>query len=63
ANGKQLLFDYADRRVATDTEDRRIDLPKSLREALKAAGKNHFDVVAFTHSDKDHVQGAVDLDL
>lgn len=58
ANGKQLLFDYADRRVATDTEDRRIDLPKSLWEALKAAGKNHFDVVAFTHSDKDHVQGA-----
>ncbi len=56
ANGQQLLFDYANMRDASNSEDRRADLPRLLRETLGA--RKAFDVVAFTHADNDHVCGA-----
>lgn len=56
ANGRQLLFDYADMRDPSKPEDRRADLPRLLRDALGA--RTAFDVVAFTHADDDHVCGA-----
>ena len=49
-NGQKILFDFAD---VGDS----IDLPKKLRENLEDADKNSFDVVAFTHADKDHTKG------
>jgi len=58
ADGRKVLFDYADRRNPKDPNDRRIDLPTALRDDLRAAKRDSFDVVAFTHSDEDHVQGA-----
>jgi len=57
-SGKKLLFDYADTRNPDDEDDLRIDLPKTLRDDLKAADRSSFDMVAFTHLDKDHYQGA-----
>jgi hypothetical protein len=57
-DGQKLLFDYANMRDPDDSHDLRIDLPKALREDLKVAGRNHFDVVAFTHLDDDHIRGA-----
>ncbi len=57
-NGQQLLFDYAHRRNANDSEDLRIDLAAALRDDLRTSGKRHFDVVAFTHADDDHIHGA-----
>ncbi len=57
--GRKLLVDYADRRNPADPNDRRIDLPAAVRAALN--GREYFDVVAFTHSDEDHVQGAADF--
>jgi hypothetical protein len=57
-NGKKLLFDYAHTRKAEDEEDLRVDLAKELREDLKAAKRDYFDVVAFTHADDDHIQGS-----
>ncbi|MES2177964.1 MAG: hypothetical protein V4550_08845 [Gemmatimonadota bacterium] len=56
--GQKLLFDYADMRCATDPTDKRAKLPDELRADLKAAGRDRFDVVAFTHFDDDHVCGA-----
>lgn len=55
---QKLLFDYANTRCADDPDDLRIDLPDALRGDLKAANRNYYDVVAFSHLDKDHFGGA-----
>jgi len=57
-NNKKLLFDYADKRNLDDKNDRRIDLPSELRTYLNAAERDDYDVVAFSHLDLDHIQGA-----
>lgn len=56
-NGQKILFDYADMGDPSDDEDRRINLPSSLREDLEAQDKDFYDVVAFTHADDDHIHG------
>ena len=56
-NGQKILIDYANVGDSEDDDDLRIDLPKTLREDLKNANKNSFDVVAFTHADEDHIKG------
>jgi len=58
ANGRKLLFDYADERNPDDEDDKRIDLPKTLRDDLKAAKREFYDVVAVTHLDDDHTRKA-----
>lgn len=58
ADGQKLLFDFADTRDPADENDRRIDLPRALRDDLEAANRSHYDVVAITHLDKDHYAGA-----
>lgn len=60
-NGKKLLFDYAATRDPSDDKDLRIDLPARLREDLDAAHRTSYDMVAFSHLDKDHYQGASDF--
>lgn len=54
ANGKKLLFDYSDERNSNDSDDRRIDLPKALRDDLNAVKRDYFDLLAITHLDDDH---------
>jgi hypothetical protein len=54
ANGRKVLFDYGDERNPDDDEDKRIDLAKTLRDDLKAAKRDSYDVVAITHLDDDH---------
>ena len=61
ADGQKLLFDLAATRDPSDSHDRRIDLPKELRDDLRKAGRNHYEVVAFTHLDKDHYTGVSDF--
>jgi len=57
--GRRLLFDYANMRDPNDDGDLRCDLPKELRDDL---GKHdYFDVVAFSHLDRDHYAGATDF--
>ncbi len=56
-NDKKLLFDYAQTRSA-DEDDPRIDLAEELRQDLKAAKRDYFDIVAFTHADEDHIKGS-----
>jgi beta-lactamase superfamily II metal-dependent hydrolase len=58
ANGRKLLFDYANTRSADDESDKRVDLPSELRTDLDAADRENYDVVAFTHLDNDHICGA-----
>ena len=61
ANGRTLLFDYANTRDPDDEKDLRIDLPIQLRRELAKVGRKAFDVVAFTHLDDDHVTGVPDF--
>jgi hypothetical protein len=58
ANGRKLLIDYANMRCATDSTDKRTDLPVQLRADLKNAKRTDYDVVAFTHLDDDHTRGS-----
>lgn len=61
ADGKKMLLDYADMRIDGDDYDKRCDLPEELRKDLKAAGRDSYDVVCFTHLDDDHCCGASDF--
>jgi len=55
--GDKILVDYANCKDPNDREDLRIDLASVLRSDLKDCKRNYYDVVVFTHSDKDHIQG------
>jgi hypothetical protein len=55
---KKLLFDYAHTRCQGEENDKRIDLPSELRTDLITASRDYYDVVAFSHLDKDHIQGS-----
>jgi hypothetical protein len=58
ADGRKMLLDYADMRNDADPFDVRCDLPEELRKDLRAARREDYDVVAFTHLDDDHCCGA-----
>lgn len=55
AGGEKILIDYADMRNPDDPADKRINLPAELRRDLQEAGRNYYDVTAFTHLDSDHI--------
>ncbi len=59
-NGKRILLDFRHLNKAEDKERPEIDLKKQLKKELKDSGKSSFDVVAFTHSDKDHIENSTD---
>jgi len=61
ADGQKILVDYCHRRASEDKDDPRIDLAEALRADLKRAKREDYDVVAFTHLDKDHCDGASDF--
>ena len=58
ANGRKLLIDFADVRNAKDPTDRCCDLAEEVRRDLEKLGRNHIDVLCFTHLDRDHVCGS-----
>ena len=58
AGGQKILVDYANMRNCGDAADKRIDLEQELRADLKAAKRDFYDVVAFTHLDTDHFCGS-----
>lgn len=61
ADQKKILVDYADTRNPSESADRRVDLPKELRLDLRAAARDYYDVVLFTHLDDDHCHGSGDF--
>ena len=56
-DGSQLLFDFASPKNQGDG-DKRIDLEQELKSRLAESGRNHFNVVSFSHLDTDHFAGA-----
>lgn len=61
ANDRKMLVDYADMRNPDDPSDRRIDLPSELKSDLRAARRDYYNVVCFTHLDNDHCCGSGDF--
>ena len=60
-DGRRLLFDYRHIEKSTSDESPEIDLEKQLKKELNDSGIDYFDVVAFTHSDKDHIENSTNF--
>lgn len=59
-NGKRILFDF--RHVKNENGNgKTINLKDRLSSELKDAKKTSFDVVAFTHGDKDHLENSTEF--
>src|SRR4026207_601413 len=61
SRGRRVLFDFCHRDRAEDDDMPEIDLKAHLKEDLKSANRDYFDVVAFTHADLDHIQDSTDF--
>jgi hypothetical protein len=61
ANGKKLLIDYANVSDPANKADKRIDLKNELTKDLTDAKRDYFDIVAFSHLDKDHICGSTEF--
>lgn len=59
--GRRILFDFCHREKSEDPDTPEIDLKSRLRSELKEADRDHFDVVAFTHADLDHIRGSTEF--
>lgn len=59
--GRRILFDYCNRKKGELDDTPEIDLKKQLKDELAKAGRDYFDVVAFTHADVDHIQGSTEF--
>ncbi len=57
-NGRRILFDFNHSSASDDSQRPEIDLKGELKAELTVAGRDYFDVVAFTHADLDHIQGS-----
>ncbi len=57
-NGKDILFDFGNEANPDDPQERRTFLDKELRSYMDGKRKDAFEVVAFSHADRDHTQGA-----
>jgi hypothetical protein len=60
-NGRRILMDFRHQQSAEDESNPTIDLAKTLRDDLLSSKRDYFDVVAFTHADKDHISGSTDF--
>lgn len=60
-NGKRLLFDFRHLKKTEKGEGPEINLKERLKAELKEAGKDSYNVVAFTHGDKDHIENSTEF--
>ena len=60
-NGKRILFDFRHKNKSEDESTLEINLKARLKRELGDAKTDAFDVVAFTHADKDHIEGSTDF--
>lgn len=60
-SGKRILMDYRHRKKTEEGEGPEINLKTRLKQELKDAGRDSFDVVAFTHADADHIENSTEF--
>jgi len=61
SNERRILFDFCHQQKSEENDTPEIDLKKRLKCELDDAKRDYFDVVAFTHADKDHIQGSTEF--
>jgi len=60
-NGKRILVDFFHSSAGEDDDHPKIDLKQVLKKELENESRDYFDVVMFTHGDKDHTEGSADF--
>lgn len=60
-NGKRILFDFRHLKKNENSNGAEINLKDRLKDELKAAKRDYFDVVAFSHADKDHIENSTEF--
>lgn len=60
-NGKRLLFDFHHRKKLEEEGSTDFNLSKHLKDELKKAKRDYFDVVALTHGDDDHIANSTEF--
>ena len=60
-NGKRLLFDFRHQKRSEEFGSKLFNLSKHLKDELAEAGRDNFDVVAFTHGDDDHIGNSTEF--
>lgn len=61
SNKRRMLFDFCHREQGEDSKEPLIDLKNRLRDELKGAQRDYFDVVVFTHGDDDHISKSTEF--
>jgi hypothetical protein len=61
SKGRRILFDFCHRQKGEEDDSPEIDLKKRLKDELKEADRDYFDVVGFTHADVDHICGSTEF--
>jgi len=60
-NGKRVLMDFRHQKKTEDGNCPEINLKARLKQELKDAKRDSFDVVAFTHGDADHIENSTEF--
>ena len=60
-NGKRILFDFRHQKKTEDGCGPEINLKDRLKEELNESDRDDFDIVAFTHGDKDHIENSTEF--
>lgn len=60
-NGKRILFDFRHQKKTETGAEPEINLKEKLRNELEDSKRDYFDVVAFSHGDKDHIENSTEF--
>lgn len=60
-SGKRILMDFRHQKKTEDGSGPEINLKARLKQELKDAKRDSFDVVAFTHGDADHIENSTEF--
>lgn len=60
-NGKRILLDFRHQKKTEDGSGPEINLKERLKNELDESERDYFDVVAFTHGDKDHIENSTEF--
>jgi len=60
-NGKRILMEYRHQKKTEDGTCPDINLKARIKQELKDSGRDYFDVVAFTHGDRDHIDNSTEF--
>jgi len=58
---KWLLFDFHHQKRSEEDGSTDFNLKKHLKEQLKTAKRDYYDVLALTHGDDDHIRNSADF--